>query len=181
MSPGEYEFRVVAINNGVRSQEKIFKVVIHNPWYFTPVAKIIYLLLVLAAIWWYIRLQRIRNHERLLIQEHIHKEELNEQKLRFFINISHEIRTPMTLIVTPLLQLIREDNDPHHQSVYEIMKRNAERILHLVNQILDLRKIDKGQMIMQMRETDLIYFTDDLLKIFQPQAKRKKTGVHPRG
>ena len=177
MSPGEYEFRVVAINNGVRSQEKIFKVVIHNPWYFTPVAKIIYLLLVLAAIWWYIRLQRIRNRERLLIQEHIHKEELNEQKLRFFINISHEIRTPMTLIVTPLLQLIREDNDPHHQSVYEIMKRNAERILHLVNQILDLRKIDKGQMIMQMRETDLIYFTDDLLKIFQPQATSKKINL----
>lgn len=177
MSPGDYNFRVVAINNGVRSQEKTFKVVIHNPWYFTPLAKVIYLLLVIAAIWWYIRLQRIRNRERLLIQEHIHKEELNEQKLRFFINISHEIRTPMTLIVTPLLQLIREDNDPHRQSVYEIMKRNAERILHLVNQILDLRKIDKGQMIMQMRETDLIDFTADILKTFQPQATSKKINI----
>lgn len=122
-------------------------------------------------------MQRIRNRERLLIQEHIHKEELNEQKLRFFINISHEIRTPMTLIVTPLLQLIREDNDPHRQSVYEIMKRNAERILHLVNQILDLRKIDKGQMIMQMRETDLIDFTADILKTFQPQATSKKINI----
>lgn len=177
MSPGDYNFRVVAINNGVRSQEKTFKVVIHNPWYFTPLAKVIYLLLIIAAIWWYIRLQRIRNRERLLIQEHIHKEELNEQKLRFFINISHEIRTPMTLIVTPLLQLIREDNDPHRQSVYEIMKRNAERILHLVNQILDLRKIDKGQMIMQMRETDLIYFTEDILKTFLPQATSKKINI----
>lgn len=177
MSPGDYNFRVVAINNGVRSQEKTFKVIIHNPWYFTPLAKVIYLLLVIAAIWWYIRLQRIRNRERLLIQEHIHKEELNEQKLRFFINISHEIRTPMTLIVTPLLQLIREDNDPHRQSVYEIMKRNAERILHLVNQILDLRKIDKGQMIMQMRETDLIDFTADILKTFQPQATSKKINI----
>ena len=177
MAPGDYNFRVVAINNGVRSQEKTFKVTIHNPWYFTPLAKIIYILLILAAIWWYIHLQRVRNRERLLIQEHIHKEELNEQKLRFFINISHEIRTPMTLIVTPLLQLIREDNDPHRQSVYEIMKRNAERILHLVNQILDLRKIDKGQMVMQMRETDLIYFTEDILKIFQPQATSKKINL----
>ena len=177
MAPGDYYFRVVAINNGVRSQEKTFLVTIHNPWYFTPVAKIIYLLLIIAAIWWYIHLQRVRNRERLLIQEHIHKEELNEQKLRFFINISHEIRTPMTLIVTPLLQLIRDDTDPHRQSVYEIMKRNAERILHLVNQILDLRKIDKGQMAMQMRETDLIYFTDDLLKIFQPQATSKKINM----
>ena len=177
MEPGDYEFHVVAINNGVRSQERVFKVVIHNPWYFTPVARIFYLLLIIAAIWWYIHLQRVRNRERLLIQEHIHKEELNEQKLRFFINISHEIRTPMTLIVTPLLQLIREDNDPHRQSIYEIMKRNAERILHLVNQILDLRKIDKGQMVMHMRETDLIYFTDDLLKIFQPQATSKKINL----
>jgi hypothetical protein len=83
----------------------------------------------------------------------------------------------MTLIVTPLLQLIREDNDPHRQSVYEIMKRNAERILHLVNQILDLRKIDKGQMIMQMRETDLIDFTADILKTFQPQATSKKINI----
>ncbi len=177
MAPGDYDFRVVAINNGVRSLEKTFRVVIHNPWYFTPIAKVFYLLLVLAIIWWYVRLQRIRNRERLLVQEHIHKEELNEQKLRFFINISHEIRTPMTLIVTPLLQLIREDSDPHHQSIYEIMKRNAERILHLVNQILDLRKIDKGQMVMQMRETDLIDFTDDLLKIFQPQATSKKISL----
>ena len=177
MAPGDYNFRVVAINNGVRSQEKTFKVIIHNPWYFTPVARLFYLLLIIAAIGWYMHLQRIRNRERLLIQEHIHKEELNEQKLRFFINISHEIRTPMTLIVTPLLQLIREDTDPHHQSVYEIMKRNAERILHLVNQIMDLRKIDKGQMIMQMRETDLIDFTDDLLKIFQPQATSKKINL----
>lgn len=177
MTPGDYNFHVVAINNGVRSQEKTFQVVIHNPWYFTPFARIIYLLLIIGAIWWYIHLQRVRNRERLIIQEHIHKEELNEQKLRFFINISHEIRTPMTLIVTPLLQLIREDTDPHHQSVYEIMKRNAERILHLVNQIMDLRKIDKGQMIMQMRETDLIDFTDDLLKIFQPQATSKKISL----
>lgn len=177
MAPGDYDFHVVAINNGVRSQEKTFKVVIHNPWYFTPVARIFYLMLIIAAIWWYLHLQRVRNRERLIIQEHIHKEELNEQKLRFFINISHEIRTPMTLIVTPLLQLIREDNDPHHQSVYEIMKRNAERILHLVNQIMDLRKIDKGQMIMQMRETDLINFTEEILKIFQLQATSKKINL----
>ena len=56
----------------------------------------------------------------------------------------------MTLIVSPLLQLIKEDDDMHRRSVYETIKRNAERILHLINQMMDLRKIDKGMLTMHM-------------------------------
>lgn len=182
MHPGDYTIRIVATDNGVRSQEKTITIVIHNPWYFTPFMRIVYLLIVIAAIWWYMHLQRRRNQEQLRLQEHIHNEELNEQKLRFFINISHEIRTPMTLIVSPLLQLLKEDNDSHRQATYEIMKRNAERILHLINQILDLRKIDKGQMVMQMRETELVAFTKDALELFEPQAAGKSVTIefdHP--
>lgn len=174
LSPGDYHFRVIAVDNGVQSPVKEFTVVVHNPWYFTPLARIVYLLIIIGFALWYLRLVRARNDERLRLQEHIHKEELNEQKLRFFINISHEIRTPMSLILTPLLQLIREDRDSHRQGIYEIMKRNADRILHLVNQILDLRKIDKGQMQMQMQETDMVYFVGDVLDLFRPQATSKE-------
>lgn len=182
--PGDYHFRVIAVDNGVQSQVKEFTVVVHNPWYFTPLARIFYLLVLIGVALWYLRLLRVRNDERLRLQEHIHKEELNEQKLRFFINISHEIRTPMSLIISPLLQLIREDHDSHRQSTYEIMKRNADRILHLVNQILDLRKIDKGQMQMQMQETDMVGFVSDVLALFSPQAQSKSIKMefeHPDG
>ena len=95
------------------------------------------------------------------LQEHIHAEELSEAKLRFFMNFSHDIRTPMTLIVTPLLSLIKREKDLQKRGIYEIMRRNAERILGLINQMMDLRKIDKGQMQMRMRETDLIGFIQE--------------------
>jgi DNA-binding response OmpR family regulator len=107
------------------------------------------------------------------LQEHIHAEELADAKLRFFMNISHEIRTPMTLIVTPLLSLMKQDDDPQRRGLYETIRRNAERILGLINQMMDFRKIDKGQMQMRMCETDLIGFVGDIHTLFAQQAKMK--------
>lgn len=175
--PGDYRFRIEALDNGMPSKAKEFLIVIHNPWYFTPVARTIYLLLLLAAAWLYLRYLKIRNKEELELREHIHAEEMGEQKLRSFINLSHEIRTPMTLILTPLLQLMKEDNDSHRRATYDIIRRNAERILHLVNQIMDIRKIDKGQMNMLMKETDMIAFVDDVIRMFQPQTATKQMNV----
>ena len=80
----------------------------------------------------------------------------------------------MTLIITPLLSLIKNDNDPNRRGVYETIRRNAERILSLINQMMDLRKIDKGQMQMRMRETDLVGFVKDIYNLFDNQAKAKQ-------
>ena len=99
---------------------------------------------------------------------------MGEAKLRFFMNMSHEIRTPMTLIITPLLSLIKNDTDPNRKGVYETIRRNAERILSLINQMMDLRKIDKGQMQMRMRETNLVGFVKDIYNLFDNQAKAKQ-------
>ena len=99
---------------------------------------------------------------------------MGEAKLRFFMNMSHEIRTPMTLIITPLLSLIKNDTDPNRKGVYETIRRNAERILSLINQMMDLRKIDKGQMQMRMRETNLVSFAKDIYNLFDNQAKAKQ-------
>lgn len=89
------------------------------------------------------------------------------------MNISHEIRTPLTLIITPLLSLIKEDKEPHRQGIYEIIRKNSERILHLINQMMDLRKIDKGQMVMRMCETDLVSFINEEYELFKQQALTK--------
>jgi DNA-binding response OmpR family regulator/two-component sensor histidine kinase len=101
-----------------------------------------------------------------------------DAKLRFFMNISHEIRTPMTLILAPLQSLIKQDTDAHRRGVYETIRRNAERILGLINQMMDLRKIDKGQMQMHMRETDLVSFISDIYELFAQQAKNKNVQFH---
>ena len=173
LSPGSYDFSVVAEQNGISTPERHFTVTIHAPWYRIPLAYLIYIIILAVLFLMYRRQHRKKEQDRLRLQEHIHAEEIADAKLRFFMNISHEIRTPMTLIVTPLLSLIKHDDDPRRRSTYEIIRRNAERILGLINQMMDLRKIDKGQMQMHMCKTDLISFIGDIHALFTQQAKAK--------
>ncbi len=173
MSPGKYDFSVIAQRNNQTTEERCFTVFIHAPWYRSTLAYIVYLLIIAFIAWRFFLYRRRKEQDNLRLQEHIHAEEMGEAKLRFFMNISHEIRTPMTLIVSPLLSLMKHDDDPHRRSLYETIRRNAERILGLINQMMDLRKIDKGQMQMHMRETDLIGFVGDIYTLFAQQAKAK--------
>ena len=174
LPPGTYRFRVKAQRNGQSTPEKVFTVIVHSPWYRSAWAYFLYLLVIGAFIWQYLVNHRRKEKDRLRIQEHIHAEEMGEAKLRFFMNISHEIRTPMTLIITPLLSLMKQDHDPQRRNVYLTIKRNAERILNLINQMMDLRKIDKGMMQMRMQETNLIAFTEDIHNMFKHQAESKQ-------
>ena len=174
LPPGTYRFRVKAERNGQSTPEKEFTVIIHSPWYRSAWAYSLYLLVLGALLWQYIIGRRRKEKDRMRIQEHIHAEEMGEAKLKFFMNISHEIRTPMTLIITPLLSLMKQDNDPQRHNVYLTIKRNAERILNLINQMMDLRKIDKGMMQMRMQETNLITFTEDIHNMFKHQAESKQ-------
>ena len=173
MPPGTYNFKVKAIKNNQESEIKDFTVVVHSPWYRSTVAYLFYIAIVFLIVRIYFQQRKRKEQDRLRMQEHKHAEELNEAKIKFFMNISHEIRTPMTLIVSPLMTLLKEDHDPQRMGVYTTMKRNAERILHLINQIMDLRKIEKGMMKMKMRETDIIGFVDDICNMFDYQAKAK--------
>ena len=174
LPPGTYRFRVKAERNNIETPDKEFTVIIHSPWYRSAWAYCLYLL-ILALVAGQLFINRRRKEQnRLRLQEHIHAEQMGEAKLRFFMNISHEVRTPMTLIITPLLSLMKQDNDPQRRHVYVTIKRNAERILHLINQMMDLRKIDKGMMQMRMQDTDLINFVQDIHGLFKQQADAKQ-------
>lgn len=173
MLPGTYHFCVKAERNGIQTAERCFTVIIHAPWYRSMLAYIIYILALLAALWFYLKSRRRKEQDRLRLQEHIHAEQMADAKLKFFMNISHEIRTPMTLITAPLQSLMKHDDDPQRRSAYETIRRNAERILGLINQMMDLRKIDKGQMQMRMAETDLVSFVGDCFTLFAHQAEVK--------
>ena len=173
MPAGTYHFRIKAISNGQETPVKEFKMVIHPIWYASIPARLVYLVCLIALVVLYMRHRKRKEEDKLLLQKHIHAEEMGEAKLKFFMNISHEIRTPLTLILTPLLALIKEDKEPHRQGNYQIIKKNAERILHLINQMMDLRKIDKGQMAMHMRKTDMVSFINDEYELFKPQATAK--------
>ena len=114
----------------------------------------------------------MRHRREIMKREHA--EQLNEAKLQFFINISHEIRTPMTLIINPLEKLLAEKKGGEVQKTYLMIYRNAQRILRLINQLMDIRKLDKGQMFMKFRETDMVGFIDDVMLTFDYMARKKK-------
>ena len=173
MPAGTYKFRVKAICNGYETPVKEFSIIVHPAWYASIWARLCYLLAFLGLCLLYIKHRKRKMEDLLVLQQHIHAEEMGEAKLKFFMNISHEIRTPLTLILTPLFTLIKEDKDAHRQGIYDMMRKNSERILHLINQMMDLRKIDKGQMVMHMSETDMVAFIGDEYKLFCQQAVAK--------
>ncbi|MDR1406561.1 MAG: response regulator [Tannerella sp.] len=173
LMPGTYRFHVKAYDNNNSSPVKTVTVTITPPWYRTWPAYTVYLILAIlipCLIVGYIR-ARIRHRHEMIQKDHAEK--INEAKLQFFINISHEIRTPMTLIINPLERLIAESGDDDKQPIYRMIYRNAQRILKLVNQLMDIRKLDKGQMKLKYSRTDIAAFVDDLMAIFEYQAKKK--------
>ncbi len=178
LSYGKYKLRVVACMNDNVSPERVINIRIYPPWYLTLFAKLIYMLMGLALIYGIIRFMSDRIHHRQEILRREHLEQINEGKLQFFINISHEIRTPLTLIISPLEKLMNDVSDPANNQAYRLMYRNAQRILRLINQLLDIRKIDKGLMFLKMRETDIVGFIDDIMQTFEYQANRKNINFH---
>jgi signal transduction histidine kinase/ligand-binding sensor domain-containing protein/DNA-binding response OmpR family regulator len=171
---GHYTLRIKACVNDNVSQEKVITIRIYPPWYLTLFAKFIYLLLFISMIYLVIRYSTDQIHHRQELLRREHLEQINEGKLQFFINISHEIRTPMTLILSPLEKLMKDTSNPERNQAYQLMYRNAQRILRLINQLLDLRKIDKGLMFVKMRQTDIVPFIDDIVGTFEYQAQKRE-------
>lgn len=170
---GKYTFLVRAINHGEASDTKLIKIIISPPWYQTWWAYCLYSFIIFLILYGIYKQVRSRmNHKRELMKRE-HTEQLNEAKLQYFINISHEIRTPMTLIINPLEKLISNATSDDNKKTYSMIYRNAQRILRLINQLMDVRKLDKGQMHMIFRKTNIISFINDVMLTFEDIAKKK--------
>lgn len=177
LESGTHEIVFRAVDQGEYSDERILEVRIRSPWYATWWAYFIYLLLLLAIAYAVQRNIRQRQVHNMRILQNRQQEEMNEAKLQFFMNLSHEIRTPMALILSPLQRLMDNDADTERQSAYHRMNRNAQRILQLVNQMLDIRKIDKGQMKLYFREVEMVSFLDGLVDSFHDLCDTKKISI----
>lgn len=177
LSPGTYHFKVKSVDNGIYSKEKEITIYISPVWWASSWAKLIYTFIVIGIIIFivYQAYNRYRSKQQML--EHIHAEEIKEAKLQFFINISHEIRTPISFIINPLQKLMTMDHDTERNKLYHTIYRNSERILRLVNQLMDLRKIDKGKMQLTFQETEIISFVDDLCETLVEQANQKNISL----
>ncbi|MBQ8519827.1 MAG: hybrid sensor histidine kinase/response regulator, partial [Bacteroides sp.] len=137
LAPGTYTFSVQASNHGAFSKVRTIRIQIMPPWNRTWWAYTLYVGLFLLALYGVVNYMYTRARHRKELMQREHAEQLNEAKLQFFINISHEIRTPMTLIINPLEKLLSERRNPEAHQTYLMIYRNAQRILRLINQLMD--------------------------------------------
>ena len=163
LAVGSHRLIVRAYDNGVYSPEKSILIHITPPWYRSWGAYAFYLMLIgsLAFLWW-------RNYWNK------RQAEINEEKIKFFVDISHELRSPLTLIKSPLDQLLKASHAPSETRALRNIERNTNRLLTLVNQILSIRKIEKGQMRMHFAETNLGEFISDICHDYDYQTEKRK-------
>ena len=139
------------------------------PWYLSFWAWISYgILCTMLAM----AVLEYRNR-RIALKAQQEESEIKEMKLMMFTNISHEIRTPLTLVMSPLKKMRESEQNPRQKELYNLMYRNCLRILRLVNQLLDIRKVDNGQMKLHFLETDVVYFIRDIMQSFDNLATSK--------
>ncbi|MFV0365610.1 MAG: two-component regulator propeller domain-containing protein [Mangrovibacterium sp.] len=155
LNHGLYTFRVKAYYKDYESAERNLTVIILPPWYKTIPAKILWLLISIGIILALFYSQK----ERVMRQE---VERSNERKMQFFINVAHEIKTPLSLILDPLFKLIQQQKNSNHTRLYQTMHSNAHRILRLTNQILDIRKLEIGQLKLQYHECNIYELLTEL-------------------
>lgn len=161
--PGKYTLEVLASNNSDlwSNEPYTLKITIASPIWLTTYAYIFYFLILMGVAYLLIKESRYRAkmQKTLLVERFRHdaEEKLFQEKQKFFTNISHEFRTPLTLILSPLNILYEYfKNDPHTAEHLTIIRRNADRLLRLTNEILDFRLIETGRIKLKLKPTDVI-------------------------
>ena len=179
LDPGEYIFRVKASNHdGVWNEEgKSLRIIIHHPYWATWWAYGSYFLfgvVLFYALRKYevnrLRLKNLVKLDEALLKERV---ETDKMKSRFFANISHEFRTPLTLILGPAEEIIDEFKDDKIQKKTNLIKRNATRLLGLINQLLDLSKIEAGKLQLKASRGNIVAFVKGITMSFESIAGRK--------
>lgn len=182
LSPGTYVFRV-KIKEGGPSTERRLELEVLPPFWRTSWAYVLYVLLAIAALaiarW--ILIERERMNFKLE-QERRHAQQMHEldmMKIKFFTNVSHEFRTPLTLMLTPLENLLRNiqaDHTVHKQ--LSLVHRNANRLLNLVTQILDFKKLEVEQTEFRPEKGDIVHFITEIAHTFSDLSAHKHIRYH---
>ncbi|WP_202929069.1 hybrid sensor histidine kinase/response regulator transcription factor [Chitinophaga agri] len=180
LDPGEYTFRVKASNNdGIWTPAPLeLHITILPPFWKTPLAFILYVLLIIGALILARRVvlerERLRSRIEQEKQEAQRVHELDALKIRFFTNISHEFRTPLSLIITPLEKILGKGVEANIQQQLVLVQRNARRLLNLVNQLLDFRKMEVQEIKLHASEGEIVSFIKELTTSFSDLSEKKQ-------
>lgn len=173
---GKYIFHLRGSNeNGLWSKERILKITILPPIWATIWAKILYVITFVVLC--YIVLHYIRNRvkrrqaEQLRAMERAKTDEMNAAKLQFFTNVTHELLTPLTIISASLDEL--RIKLPEQEPIYKVMYANVNRLIRLIQQILEFRKAESGNLKLKVSKGDLASFVREKSSVFLPLMEKK--------
>ncbi len=172
LQPGEYTFNLKASNNdGLWNEEPTrLMITILPPWWETWWAYTIYGVLFFSGLY---ALYRFKVNRKLEMAETRRLKELDEFKTRFYTNITHEFRTPLTVILG-----VSDQIDLQYQKVKNLIKRNALNVLQLVNQLLDLSKLESGMLRLNMLQGDIGKYIKYVAESFHSLAEIKNIDIH---
>ncbi len=191
LDPGEYIFRVKATSDAGEWRTPItsIRIFVRPPFWLTYYAYALYIM-VIALVLWYIRYRGIQKlkvrfaleQERIKGQQQIDQErreaerlhEFDQLRIKFLMNLSHEFRTPISLIIGPVEQLLQQETNTRKSGQLNMIRRNARRLLNLVNELLDFRNIEQKELRLNVTEGDFIDFARDVADSFRDLSERKQ-------
>ncbi|RNC66175.1 hybrid sensor histidine kinase/response regulator transcription factor [Proteiniphilum sp. X52] len=181
LSPGNYVFRVKGSNSdGIWNEtETSLKIDVLPPWYRTFAAYLFYIVMISGIISFsiYIFVRRTKRRNKLLLMEieNTKEKELYTAKIDFFTHITHEIRTPLSLIKIPLEDVMKniDINNPNWDNL-TIVQRNVDRLLKLVNELMDFRKTESQSLSLNFVKTDVVGIIKDTISRFKPSMDAKR-------
>jgi signal transduction histidine kinase/ligand-binding sensor domain-containing protein/CheY-like chemotaxis protein/AraC-like DNA-binding protein len=155
---------------------KSFKIIIHPPWYYTDIAKVVYLIIIIGLILWVINFFHQKNRLKFERMEKVKTLEQTKLKIDFFTNIAHEFKTPLTLIIAPLGELIHSIKNTKDRTALEMIHQNAMKLNSLVHQAIDYYREDSKVPIGLVRSR--VEFVEFAKSVFSNYAENKNaTGL----
>lgn len=176
LAPGQYTFHVMAANNeGFWNTEgKKISIRIYPPWWRTTWATLLWITLISGIIY---SVYHFQLNRRLTLAENQRLHELDTLKTKFYNNITHEFRTPLTVILGMAEQL-RTQASEHRKEGITLIKRNGRQLLKMVNQMLDLSKLESGHLSLNPEQGDVINYIQYLLESFHSLAETRNIRLH---
>ncbi|MFT4204159.1 MAG: two-component regulator propeller domain-containing protein [Chitinophagaceae bacterium] len=175
LAPGQYELVIKGFNNdNIASAEQTLQITVLPPWWATWWAYCIYIVVLASLVFGTVRYFALRYFYRK-------EEEIHQKKLDFFTNISHEIRTYLTLIIGPLSNLRDKEDASYPQQTITDVENNANHLLSLVNELMDFRKMESGNIHLHIGAHDINLFLKEIHRTFVPiaEAQRIDFGFFP--
>lgn len=190
LDPGEYMFRVKAkSDDGLWSTpETVIKIHVKSPFWLTIYAYIFYVVAagLLIGLLRHHSIRKLKNkyaleQERLQVRQMIEQErkdaerqhEFDLLKIKFLTNLSHEFRTPISLILGPLERMLERETNDEKLEQLSLIGRNARRLLNLVNQLLDFRKLEENELKLNLTEGDIVSFIKEVADSFKDISEYK--------